>query len=75
MENQIIQDDLFFSRKFSDYYSIFGSIEIENETEIEVAIWTNTIHFENDKIRYKMFSNLETAKNYILKTLTNYNPI
>ena len=69
---EIIENNLFFSYKKNDLYSIFATIEEEDENNFEVAIWTDTIHFESDEIKYTYFNTIEDAKNHIVKQFSNF---
>ena len=69
---EIIENNLFFSKVKNDQYKIFASIEEYEKNEYETAIWTDTIHFENDTIKYKFFKNIEEARLYILKQLSKF---
>lgn len=68
----IIENDLFFSYKKNNLYSIFATIEEDGENNFEVAIWTDTIHFESDEIKYSYFKTIEESKEYIVKQFLNF---
>ncbi len=71
METIILNDDFFYNYKKNNQYQIYASIE-EEENIFEVAIWTDTIHFESDRIKYKYFKSIEECKKYILKQFNKF---
>lgn len=64
--------NLFFKEQKNISYQIFATIDEESENIFEVATWTDTIHFESDKIKYKTFSNLEDAEKHVRKTFDKF---